>query len=419
MPKTITLLASGTRGDVQPYIALGLGLQAAGYRVRVATHASFRALVERYGLPFALVEGNPSDLLTQPGGQSALTFDGNWLRSARATLDFLRAARPLYERMLASAWPACQGSDALVIGLATTWGVHIAESLKVPCLWCFLQPFSRTRDFPSALIPSTFSLGPVYNRLSYFAVEQATWQPWRAVINRWRREMLRLPSVRFTGPYSKLDHAHILYGFSPRVVPPPADWPRTHRITGYWFLPEPSDWKPSTELTRFLEAGSPPVYIGFGSPGTRRPLQALSIITRTLDASGLRAVMALPRDIGATLPPNILPIAHVPHAWLLPRMAAVVHHGGAGTTGTGLRTGVPTLIVPLAVDQFFWGKRVEALGVGPRPIPQRALDVDALAAALHQATHDAALRSRAQALGQVLQNENGIERAVKVIRSLV
>ena len=95
--KTIVLLASGTRGDVQPYLALGMGLQAAGYRVRAATHAGFRALVERCGLDFALVDGNPTDLMTQPGGQSALTFDGNWLRSARATQTYLRAARPLYD----------------------------------------------------------------------------------------------------------------------------------------------------------------------------------------------------------------------------------------------------------------------------------------------------------------------------------
>ena len=133
--KTIVLLASGTRGDVQPYLALGMGLQAAGYRVRAATHAGFRALVERCGLDFALVDGNPTDLMTQPGGQSALTFDGNWLRSARATQTYLRAAQPLYVRMLASAWQACQGADALIIGLPTLWGAVDRRSAARAMLW--------------------------------------------------------------------------------------------------------------------------------------------------------------------------------------------------------------------------------------------------------------------------------------------
>ena len=159
MPKPITLLTSGTRGDVQPYLALGLGLQAAGYRVVVATHANFRVLVERRGLPFVMVEGSPNDLLARGDGQSALTFDGNWLRSGRATLKFLREARPLFERMLDSAWEACRDAGALIVGLATTWGDHIAQALGIPCGWCLLQPLSRTRAFPSAFQPFAFSLG--------------------------------------------------------------------------------------------------------------------------------------------------------------------------------------------------------------------------------------------------------------------
>ena len=423
MSRPIIILASGTRGDVQPWLALGLGLQAAGYRVVVATHANFRPLVESRGLPFALVEGSPNDLLARGDGRSALTYDGNGVRSAGATLKFLREARPLFERMLESAWEACQGAGALVVGLATTWGDHIAQALGVPCVWGLGQPFSRTRAFPSVFQPFTFSLGGTYNWITHLALEQLMWQPWRAVINRWRRRTLGLPPAPFTGPYPDL-HARrtpCLYYFSPLVVPRPADWPASHVVTGYWFLDQPSDWAPPADLLRFLDAGSPPVYIGFGSMRLRRPQEVLAMITRALEATRLRAVMALDSVFaGDILPPSsVYPVSEIPHNWLFPRMAAAVHHGGVGTTTVGLRAGLPTIVAPVGVDQFFWGERVAALGVGPRPIPQRAFTAEKLAEALSQATQDQGMKARASALGQGIAAEEGVARAVEVMRSIV
>jgi sterol 3beta-glucosyltransferase len=417
MPKLITILASGTRGDVQPYLALGLGLRAAGYRVVVATHENFRALVRSRGLPFAPVQGNPNDLLVRD--ESALTLGGNWARSARATLKFLRDARPVFERMLNSAWEACRGAGALVVGLATTWGDHIAQALGAPCVWCLLQPLSRTRAFPSVFQPFTFSLGGAYNRLTHLALEQLMWQPWRTVINRWRRNTLGLPPLSFTGPFPEVyaRHTPFVYGFSPHVAPRPADWPASHVVAGYWFLDRPPEWTPPAELLRFLDAGSPPVYIGFGSMGFRQPYD---VITRALEAAGLRAVIALAAAAAGdiSLPPYVLPVTDVPHEWLFPRVAAVAHHGGAGTTAAGLRAGVPAVVAPIAVDQFFWGERIAALGVGPRPVPQRALTAEKLAEALSRATQDEGMRSRAAALGRQIAAEDGVARAVEVIRSI-
>ena len=423
MAKTIVILASGTCGDVQPYLALGLALQSAGYRVSVATHAAFQPWVESLGLPFLLVEGNPSDLMAAPGGQSALTFDGSWLRSVRGSLRFLHAARPLYSRMLESAWNACQGAEALVVGLAATWGAHIAEALGVPCMWGFLQPFSRTRCFPSALLPVQFSLGGACNALSYRLVEQAMWLPWRGAINRWRVTNLHLPPLSLASPYAHLytTPAPVLYAFSPHVLTPPADWPPWHQVTGYWFLDEPSAWVPPPELLRFLDAGAPPVYIGFGSPGTRQPRQVLAAICRAVEIAGQRAVLSFPPKFlaGKNLPPAVFLATSVPHGWLFPRLSAVVHHGGAGTTAAGLRAGLPSVIAPLAVDQFFWGERLAALGVAPPPLPQRSLSAEKLAAVLHRATTDAAMRARARQLGEAIRREEGIGRAVELIRAQV
>jgi len=249
------------------------------------------------------------------------------------------------------------------------------------------------------------------------AVEQALWQPWRSIINRWRCTLLHLPPVPLMGHRLQ---APILYGFSPQVVRRPNDWPSSDVITGYWFLDEPSAWTPPAELAHFLNAGPPPVYIGFGSPGTRQPLEMVASVVCALDTHHLRGVLALAGEMeNLTLPDTILPVAEAPHAWLFPRMAAVVHHGGAGTTAASLRAGVPTLVVPLAVDQFFWGKRVEALGAGPRPLPQRALNAARLAQGLGQATQVKAMQARAQALGKAIQAEDGVQRAVEIIRSMV
>ncbi len=429
--KTITLLTSGTRGDVQPYFALALGLRAAGYAVRIATHARFAAAAEQLGLPVALLSDNPSDLFARPGGERALRWHGNPAQNLRATLQFWRDARPLFVRLIDSAWQACRGSDAIIIGLPTLWGSHIAGALSVPCLRCLLQPLTPTRDFPSPLLPFKFSLGGRYNRLTHMAVEQVIWQSWRSAINHWRHDTLHTSSASWL---IKRDQLPTLYGFSPIVVPPPADWPPNQFVTGYWPLLRP-DWQPPANLLSFLEAGPPPLYIGFGSPTLGRPRATLQVVRQALEATGTRAILLVPRQSGErqsgerladerqagemSWPDSIFPVADVPHDWLFPHTVGVVQHGGAGTTGAALRSGVPTIVLPHAIDQFFWGMRVAALGVGPRPIPLDELRTDQLAEAIWQMMLNPVMRTNAQALGQALSREDGVATAVAIIQSLV
>jgi len=405
MTQTITLLASGTRGDVQPYLALGSGLRDAGFDVRIATHASFAAMVAHARLAFARLDDNPSDLFARPGGEYALRFDWrNPLRNVRATFAFWRDARPAFARLVISAARAAHGSDALIIGLPTWWGAHIANALRVPFARCMLQPITPTRDFPSPLLPFTFSLGATYNRLTHHLVARALSLAWRDATNHLH-------------PSTYAQDAVTLYGFSSHVVPRPRDW-LTEQITGYWFLETRDSIHPALE--KFLGAGDPPVYIGFGSIGVRDPDHMREIILRALADTGLRAVISVAHNFAnARLPASVFPIGDVPHAWLLPRVSVVVHHGGAGTTAAGLRAGVPTIIIPLAVDQFFWGKRVADLGVGTQPIPQNALTRDALSRALDHATRDVEMRSRAKILAAKIANEDGVARAVEFIRAMV
>jgi sterol 3beta-glucosyltransferase len=209
----------------------------------------------------------------------------------------------------------------------------------------------------------------------------------------------------------------VLYGYSQHVLPRPHDWAARYEVTGYWLLDAAGGWEPPAELVQFLEAGPPPVYIGFGSMGSKDPAAAGRLAIEALARSGQRGILAAGwGGMQATeLPATVHLISSVPHSWLFPRMAAVVHHGGAGTTAAGLRAGVPSVLVPFMGDQPFWGRRVATLGVGPTPIPRKRLTAERLATAIGEAVSNAAMRQRASDLGQVLRAEDGIGRAVEII----
>ncbi len=209
-----------------------------------------------------------------------------------------------------------------------------------------------------------------------------------------------------------------IYGISPNVLPKPPDWGDNIEITGYWFLDTPADWQPPKDLVDFLLAGPPPVYVGFGSMSIRNPEETTEIVIQALSRTKQRGLLAT--GWGglklADLPDNVFKIDSVPHDWLFSQMAAVIHHGGAGTTAAGLRAGIPTITVPFFVDQPFWGKRVAELGVGPQPIPRKQLSVERLAAAITTVVSDKELQRRVAVLGERIRTEDGVAKAVEVIQ---
>jgi UDP:flavonoid glycosyltransferase YjiC (YdhE family) len=211
-----------------------------------------------------------------------------------------------------------------------------------------------------------------------------------------------------------------LYGFSTHVVPRPTDWDESVHVTGYWFLEGSADWHPPDELAAFLTSGPPPVYVGFGSMGALESGDTAGIVLEALRLAGQRGVVLTGAGEGIRhkTPDNILAVGTVPHDWLFPRVAAVVHHGGAGTTAAGLRAGVPSVLVPVFADQPFWGRRVADLGVGPEPIPHCRLAAERLARAIGLAVSDEPMRRRAAELGRAIRAEDGVSRAVRLVPSL-
>ena len=420
--KRWVMLCSGTRGDIQPHVALGARLRQAGNRVCVATHLAFRDLVEANGLEFAPLSSSASDLLSTPAYYGALTPSAGLWRCVEATARYWRAARPALERVWHDAWLACQDAGAVIGGLPTWWASRIAEARGIPCVFAPLQPLSLTRDFPSPLLPSARSFGPAYNRLTYRLAEYMLGLPWRSALNRWRMGELGLRPVSTLRPFTQADGRALpcVYGFSPRVAPRPVDWPEFHQIAGYWHLNLSPDWQPPVNLMRFIEAGDPPVYIGFGSYPWRSARLSLRQAVDAVERAGMRAVVLADEETAraAHLPPSIYATAGVSHEWLFPRVSVVVHHAGAGTVAAALRTGVPMITAPIAVDQFFWSKRVERLGVGRLLRARGHSATNELAELMSEMIRDPRARDQAQEIQQWLAAEDGLGRAVEMIRAV-
>lgn len=412
----IAIVAIGSWGDVGPLIALGAGLAGAGYRVVLVTHAAYASDVGRAGLDFAPLSGDPLAIPEAEDGRQWLESGGNGLRFAA---DLIRIARPLLRVVLQEAHAACSACAAILHTPFASFAAHVAERLEVPSIVVGQQPVTRTGEWPAFLIPQGARLGRYGNRLSYRLMEQALWLPYRSRYQRWRRGV-GLPGAGPFGPAGRLytGRVPVLYGFSRLVVPPPADWPAWHHATGYWPAPRRDAWnRADAQVAAFLRAGPPPVFVSFGSMTTRDPARVLAQVVGALRRAGRRGLLAT--AAGALPPrrlaPDVLITEGFSHARALPGAAAAVHHGGAGTAAASLTAGVPTVVVPFFADQFFWGRRVAALGVGPAPLPMAELDAARLAGRLRAVLASPSMRERAADLGARLRAEDGVAAAVRLI----
>lgn len=415
----IAIIAMGSRGDVQPYIALGKGFKAAGHHVRLATHENFESLVNSHGLAFYPMKGNVQAFLEDPKNRKLLE-SRNFLKiNARAAEASQRAAVDWAKGGIV----ACQGVDLLIAGVGGLFlSVALAEKLHLPLLQGYIFPFTPTTAFPAILFPQSISkLGGAINWLSHQLFKQIMWQGSRKGDALARQQVLGLSPAPFLGNYDAVQFRRypVLYGLSPFVIAKPSDWHNTH-LTGYWFLEEAPDWTPSPDILEFLQKGAPPVFVGFGSMVSRNPEETTDLVLQAIQLTGQRAILQSGWSglRKSNLPDTVLMVDSIPHSWLFRQVAAVVHHGGAGTTAAGLRAGVPTIVISFFGDQPFWGQRVAELGVGTAPIPRNQLTAEKLAEAIHEAVSNRAMRQSAADLGAKIRAEDGVANAVKIITEL-
>ncbi|KAL2706204.1 hypothetical protein AAEP93_001454 [Penicillium crustosum] len=415
-PLRITCLTIGSRGDVQPYIALCKGLLAEGHKPKIATHAEFEPWIRKHGIDFAPVDGDPAELMRICVENGMFTY--SFLREA--SLKF----RGWIDDLLSSAWIGCQGSDLLIESPSAMAGVHIAEALRIPYFRGFTMPWTRTRAYPHAFAVPENRMGGAYNYITYVMFDNIFWKAIAGQVNRWRNNELGLKAT--TLDKMQQNKVPFLYNYSPSVVAPPLDYPDWIRITGYWFLNEGTDWTPPIELSNFIAQaradGKKLVYIGFGSIVVSDPAALTRTVIESVQKADVRCILSKGwsdrlGDPSSTkteipLPPEIHQIQSAPHDWLFSQIDAAAHHGGAGTTGASLRAGVPTIVKPFFGDQFFFGSRVEDLGVG---ICMKKLNVSVFSRALWEVTHSERMIVKARNLGIQIRNEDGVATAIQAL----
>ncbi|CED84947.1 UDP-glucuronosyl and UDP-glucosyl transferase [Phaffia rhodozyma] len=415
------MLTIGSRGDIQPYIALSLGLMKHGHRCTIVTHDEFKEWIESYKIGYRQAGGDPAALMKLSVGHKM--FSPGWFKES------LGSYREWFDDLMHDAWVACEDADVLIESPSAMVGIHIAEALKIPYFRAFTMPWTRTHDVPHAFMTPAVELTPNLNYATYVLFDNIIWKATASPVNRWRKKELGLRSTNM----ELLEQRNVpfIYNFSSAVLPHPIDWKDNIMISGYWFLANSdAEWTAPDSLIAFMEQaredGKPIVYIGFGSIVVPNPVEMTKNIIRAVEKSDVRAIVAkgwssrghelggekAPVDV--PFPDSCYPIDKIPHDWLFPKIDACVHHGGAGTTGASLRWGRPTIIKPWFGDQFCWASQVTKLNVGARVTTLSGSD---LTNALIKVTRDEAVIEAAGKIGERIRAENGVATAIEYLYS--
>ncbi|MDR7276012.1 glycosyltransferase [Catenuloplanes atrovinosus] len=422
----VLMLTLGTRGDVQPFIALAHHLRHRGHEALVAAPARFAALAAVHAVPFAVLDDGPLRVLDDGSGVEDVAKGG-----IRGKAALMRRMPAMFGRVLDDCWQVASagegaGADVVVHNGQVIAGQHVAEKLGVPAVLGLPLPmYVPTREFPWPGQDVSDRLPGWLNRATYVGMQAPalmfgrTVDRWRAGLGLPRRRGRHDPARRPDG-----GPAPVLHAVSPAVLPRPADWPATARVTGYWFTPPAATTVGGTvepHVRALLDGRQAPVFVGFGSMAGPAPAAVTRTVLEALDLAGVPGIVAggwggLQRFVSDR---HAFVAGDVPHEVVFPRCAVIVHHGGAGTTAAAARAGVPQVICPFVADQPFWGRRMHRLGVAPPPVPQTRLDAAALGAAIRQAARDAGMAEAARLLGERIRAENGAADAVDALERVV
>lgn len=410
--RRITILTYGTRGDVEPFVALGIGLQGAGHAVRLAAPAEFAALAQGRGLEFAPLKGSPAQLASALAGRAGLSWP-------RMVAEMMGHVLPLARRVYHGAAEAVRDSELIVHSFLMTDAGHTLARLQgVPDVSAqFFPVFLPTAAFPAVVAPD-LRLGGIYRRATHLLTGAVFRYGSRLAYRRLSASAPELPELA-SWPFSGVDAGRtpILLAYDPHLLPRPHDWPSYAHITGYWQLEPAREWTPPRDLVRFLASGAPPVYLGTGSMETDSLLTLLEAGVSAARACGQRLILGVSCEkvTGDLIGPDILAVEGVPHAWLFAQMRYILHHGGAGTTGAAATAGVPNSAMPFTADQAFWARVIHRQGLGPAGVPARRLTRERLEAMVREVIAEPAYGRRAAALGEKMRSTEGVRAAVRIV----
>jgi sterol 3beta-glucosyltransferase len=411
----IALVTLGTRGDVQPYIAVARALMARGHQVTLAASEEHAELVRAYGVSYKAMRGNFREILQTDLGRA-------WLTSGDSPREYARYGKELFVPMQRA---ACEDADAAVEGAdcaafytMALGAMHAAERRKIPVVALAPWPMIATREFAPMGAEWLPNIG-FLNKLAGKIIPRIAFSAFNEEHQKYR-EHVGLPRYAAKDTLTAITASGIptAHLFSEAVIPRPADWDARHAVAGYAFTP-PLDYEPPRALVDFLASGPPPIYLGFGSMTGFEPEQLAELATSAARMAGVRAVIATGwAGLDVKAAHDVYAIDEVPHDWLFPRVSAVVHHGGAGTFAEGLRAGKPTVIAAFFADQPFWGRINERLGTGPRALLRKKINAENLAQAIRAAL-DGPYREKAEAVAAQLAKENGADRAAALIEAAI
>ncbi|MDZ4770001.1 MAG: glycosyltransferase [Chloroflexota bacterium] len=421
----ITIVTIGTRGDVQPYVALARGLDAAGHETTLCTHSTFRGFVEGYGVRFAPMAGDVRAILESDAGREVLSRK-NPIAMTRGMTDL---AAPILRQVGLDILAATHGTDLILASSLGYFNAITASQVNnVPLIMASLQWWTPTRAFASASarpLPQGIPLSGALNRVSYASIAWILVAVAGRLLNTIRREQSGLPPLGYRDFFQAIETQRdpVIYPVSESVVPRPPEWGANVHQTGFWFLDQASTYTPPAALLDFLAADDPPVYIGFGSMSDRDPAAVGAMAREALRRTGQRGIIlsgwgGIESNGSDGHDDRVFMLDGAPHDWLFPRMAAVVHHGGIGTTAEALRAGIPQVIVSYSADQPFWGAQMTRLGAASGWIRRYRLTTDKLTGLIRAAVGDARVRESARMLAARIRAEDGVARAVEVIGRL-
>ena len=392
----------GSRGDVQPFIALAQSLTRAGHEVTLATHPHMRSLVESYGTSFRSIGPN-IDFAREAAmiRESSRNHIAALIRAMRLSFDILKRS---YHDIL----DLCREVDLVVTSAQSAAGKNEADLLNLPYLSVTLMPWAIPWNDPER---------PLLKRIVYHLIDEFVQLATTRPLNQIRKDQ-GLPPVGREGFTSLRMN---LIPVSPTVYAPNPNWDSRHHVTGYWYTEEVSGWRPPSDLLSFLDSGKPPVVISLGSMGYGESImkETLRLFAGAIQQSGHRGILQGWETLNdqMDLPSTIFATGSLPHSWLFPRCAGVIHHGGYGTTAACLRAGRPALVIPHIADQFYWAKIVHDLGVGPKPVPQSKLTRADLVGSIDELINSDTMLQTATSLGNQIRSETGVQDAVNYIQA--
>lgn len=415
----ITIVTVGSRGDIQPYIALGIGLREKGFNVKIITNENFKSFIEAFNISFHPVKGDIKEILNSEAGIK--TLESGY--SLKFLKHFFEVLSEYFEDLLDSVIEVSKDTDFMIFSPLAFICHSVAEYYGIKSISATLQPMNKTKEFPSFIFPEKLSFIPGYNELSHLILEYSSWELIKKSVNKSvYKRFGKTIKFRDTKKYLEKTNFNYIYGFSKYIIPKPSDWSVNHHVTGYWFLDTQKNWHPPQELINFLDTDKKIIYAGFGSMLSRDPYETSKIIFDSIKNLDIKLIVSTGwggLKVQGMIDDNVYVTEQLPHDWLFSKINAAIHHCGSGTTSAALKAGIPSIPVPFFSDQPFWANRIYNLGLSTKPINRKDLNSSNLRTVIKEALNNENMINRSLIISDKIKTENGVENSVKIIENLI